>query len=95
MRQTWVQHVDHSCKAEVDTRCDECWRDGERDKVHEEGVEVENVVVQHNSADVADDLTEQAERYPGHKGPCLEAYAEEEMWDYEDAEDGCVEGVTC
>ena len=93
MRQGRIEYIYHPCETEVDAGCDERRRNGKRDKIDQEAVEVEDVIAEHYAADVPDDFTEEAERHPGHEGPGLVANAEEEMGDDQNAENGGIDGV--
>lgn len=80
--------MDDSSQAQVDACSDEGRRDGERYEVCEEGVEVEDIVVQHDTSNVADYLTDQAAGHPDAKGPGSVPDAESELSDKYEAEDG-------
>ncbi|KAK7995646.1 hypothetical protein PG990_014419 [Apiospora arundinis] len=89
-----VEDVDDAGQAQVHAGGDEGGRDGQGDEVDEEGVEAEDVLVQHDAADVADDLAEQAERHPDAEGPGPRPDGEEEVREQDGAEQGGVHDVT-
>ena len=84
---------DDAGQTQVDGAGEEGRTDGEAAQVDQEGVVVEDVVVEHETASVTDELEGQATQHGHHEAPGLAGDAEEDLWNDEDGKDDGVEDI--
>lgn len=84
---------DDAPEAQVDGGGEERRADGQADEVDDEVVLLEDIVVQKNAPDVADDLEDDAARHADEEPPRLGPHADDRLREQEEAEDPRVDGV--
>jgi len=81
-----AQREDYARQGHVDGCRVKGWADGDADDLHDEGGEVEGVLVQHDAAAVADHLVDAAHDHGRRERPCPVFDALEDVDDHGDAE---------